>query len=80
MVGDVINNRSSLLKSHQHEYVKSYTEFDAYGRLDKLHQTTSTAKNGDPTVVTQYAYVGTTSQVVYMKEYEGTWVSIWELF
>lgn len=80
MSGDIINNRTALLKSHQHEYVKSHAEYDAYGRLTTIHHTTSTAKDGDPTVVTQYAYVGTTGQVSYMKEYEGTWEIAWELF
>lgn len=79
-MSDVVNNKTWLLKTHQHEYVKSYSEYDIYGRLTKVHQTASSAEEGDPTVVTEYGYVGTSGNVVYMKEYEGTWQVVWELF
>lgn len=79
-MSDVVNNKSWLIKSHLAEYVKSYAEYDGFGRLVKLHQTDNDAKNGDPTVVTEYAYVGSSTNVTYMREYEGTWQTAWELF
>lgn len=73
-------DKTSLIKTSLNEYTKCHQEFDSQSRLEYLYTAGVQAQTGDPCMVTRYSYVGGTSYVSYMKEYEGTWNESWETF
>lgn len=77
---DPVNSKTALIKTALSEYVKVHQEYDINGRVEYIYEAKQEAVNGDPCVVTRYAYNGTTSDIVFFKEYDGTWNSAWEVF
>lgn len=66
----------ALLKSQEGEPVKQYIELDGQGRPYRVYTANFKAKNGDPCGVVLYEYLNPTSTIVIkMNEYIGTWVS-----
>jgi hypothetical protein len=70
----------TALKSQAHELVKQHIEYDVNGRTEYIYTARNEARNGAPCSVVRYAYVGLSTQVTYMKEYNGNWDTSWELF
>ena len=75
-----LNNKGLLLKNHLNEYVKTHIEFDVGGRIEYVYTAHTDTKDQGDCICTRYAYVGTTSVVVYMREYPALWLAAWELF
>ncbi len=77
---DIMNNKTAQLKSHLHQYVKTHVAYDLLDRVEYVYTAANEAAHGAPCVITRYAYVGNTTRVAYMREYEGTWDVAWEAF
>lgn len=77
---DVVNSKTKLLKSHLNEYVKTKVFYDVEGRPEFVYSASSDLEDGGPCTVTQYAYIGTTPRVDFMKESEAVWDATWETF
>jgi hypothetical protein len=71
---------TEMLKTHEHELVKTHQAFDASSRLEYVYTAKADALNGSPCLVTRYSYDGISSRIVYLKEYYGVWSSSWEIF
>lgn len=69
-----------MLTSQAHEFQKQYITYDAYSRPEYVYTAVVNAIDGAPCSVVRYAYSGTTTNAVYMKEYESTWQTAWEQF
>lgn len=78
-MNQVITNKSGQLKTHLSEYVKTYQEFDVNGRVTKTITARHDAVHGEVAVCTAYSYVGTTTRINFMLEYEVLWDSAWDL-
>lgn len=74
-----MGDRGHLL-TQAHELVKQYVEYDADERTEYVYTVHADAEDGTPCSVVRYAYDGTSSRVIYMKEYTSTWDSDWEEF
>lgn len=68
------------LKTQEHELVKQYIEYDGSARVEYVYTVRADAVDNTPCSVVRYAYDGTTSRVIYMKEYTATWDISWEQF
>jgi len=77
---DLVNSKTAIIKTALNEYTKSKQIFDGSGRLEYLYVAGIQAKNNDPCIVTRYTYIGATSNVDYVKEYEGKWLTSFETF
>lgn len=77
---DPIKSKTALIKTALNEYVKVHQEYDIEGRVEYIYEAKTEAVNGDPCVVTRYSYNGTTSDIVFFKEYDGAWNTAWEVF
>lgn len=77
---DVVKNKSYQLKTMMNELTKSKQVLDGLGRLEYLYMAPIFAKDGDPCLVVQYSYYGSTADVNFTAEYEGTWDSAYETF
>lgn len=74
------NNDTGHLKTQAHELVKQHVEYDGSSRTEYVYTVRADATNGTPCSVVRYSYSGSTSNVVFMKEYLSTWNSAWDLF
>lgn len=81
-MSDITAQMKSLghLTTQAHEFVKQHVEYDGQGRTEYVYTTRADALNGSPCSVVRYSFDGVTSNVVYMKEYAGTWNTAWEVF
>ncbi len=77
---DVIKNKQHLLKTQMAGLTKSKQVLDGLGRLEFLYSAPINAKNGDPCIVVQYSYYGSTSDVDFTAEYEGIWQTAFQTF
>ena len=77
---DVVNNRSSVIKSNINEYVKSKVFYDGQNRPEFIYEAQNIAVTGTPCLKTTYSYVGASALVDYMKEEEASWDTSWETF
>lgn len=71
---------TNLLKTQLHEFTKQYITYDAYSRPEYVYTTGVNTINGGPCSIVRYSYSGTSTRVVYMKEYSGAWDTSWETF
>jgi hypothetical protein len=74
------SNDTGHLKTQAHELVKQHIEYDLQSRVEYVYTVRQDAADQTPCSVVRYSYDGTSSRVVYMKEYTGTWDSAWETF
>jgi hypothetical protein len=74
-------NKSALILAGKNEYKKQHYEYlsDGTQRLLKLYETQLDTADGKPCIVTQFAYVGSTTQLAGTIEYEGSWQSAWDI-
>lgn len=77
---DPIKNKAYQLKTMMNELTKSKQVLDVLGRLEFLYQAPIFAKDGDPCLVIQYSYYGSSSDVNFTAEYEGTWQTAYQTF
>lgn len=77
---DSIGNKTAIIKTTLAEYTKSHQAFDGSGRLEYLYQAGVDTANGKPCYAVRYSYIGSTTNVNYIKEYQGVWDSSWETF
>ena len=71
--------KTELLRSHAHELVKVYIEFDGQDRPSKQYVASVTVLDGGLCQVTEYIYKDSTStQVKAMKEGYSLWDTDWE--
>jgi hypothetical protein len=68
------------LQTQAHELVKQYIVYDANDRPEYVYTVRADADDDTPCSAVRYSYDGTTSRIVYMKEYEATWDISWEVF
>jgi hypothetical protein len=68
------------LKTQLNELVKQHIEYDGNSRPEYVYTAHADLEDGKPCSVVRYSYDGTSSRVVFMKEYEGTWDESWEVF
>jgi hypothetical protein len=68
------------LKTQLNELIKQHVEYDVNTRTEYVYTARADALDGSPCSVVRYSYSGTTTRVVYMKEYIGTWDAAWEVF
>lgn len=68
------------LKTQAHELVKQHIEYDGNNRMEYVYTARANAGDGASCSVVQYAYVGTTGRVQFMKEGISTWQAAWDLF
>lgn len=73
------NGRSELFISHRGELVKQYIAYDASNRPEYTYTAYYLADHGDPCIVTQYSYDGTSSRIQKRKESAGTWDSSYDI-
>lgn len=74
-------NSIALLKTQLNEAVKEAITYDAQGRMEFHYICGADARDGDPCLVTQYAYINANSSlIVYRKETVGMWDTTWEVF
>jgi len=66
---------TDYIKSQMHQAVKQYITYDASNRMEYSYAAMSDAVDGEPCIVTQYVYDGTSTRIIKMKESIGTWVS-----
>lgn len=69
----------SYLKTEASEFVKQYIAYDSSSRPEYIYVAPVDAANGAPCSVTRYSYDGTSSRVLKMKEYAGTWNSSYDI-
>jgi hypothetical protein len=71
--------KTELLKTHAHELVKQYIEYDGQNRVSKVYTTHSSAIDGAPCEVTEYIYTSPTSTLLKArKEGHDEWDSAWD--
>jgi hypothetical protein len=51
----------------------TYSTYDGNGRIIMIEEVPVYALHGDPSLVTELKYVGTTTSVLATKEYVGVW-------
>lgn len=68
------------LKTQLGELIKQHIEYDVESRPEYVYTVRADATNNTPCSVVRYSYSGLTTLVVYMKEYTGNWLAIWEVF
>jgi len=68
------------LKTQAAELVKQHIEYDGSSRVEYVYTVRADALDLVPCSVVRYSYVGLTSKVVFMKEYAGVWLAVWDLF
>jgi hypothetical protein len=56
--------KTELLLTSQHELIKQYIELDGQGRTGKIYTASSNAVQGDPCLVTEFAYQSPTSTLI----------------
>jgi hypothetical protein len=74
----VTENRA-LLQTEAGEFVKQYIAYDSSSRPEYVYVAAAGAADGAPCSITRYTYDGTSSRVLKMKEYEGTWDSSYDI-
>ena len=72
------STRDHLL-TQAHELVKSHTEYDGNDRVEYVYTASTNAVNGAPCSAVKYSYVGATSRIENMREFNTTWNSAWDL-
>lgn len=72
------NRPSDFIPTQTQEAVKAHFEYDSLNRLSKSYSANFYAQNGEPCLVTEYQYVGSSTRVANMKEHEGVWNSAWD--
>lgn len=76
---DQVKTATELLKTHAHSQVKQHIVLDAQGRPKFIFTTYIGAEEGDPCMVDEYVYLGSTStQIIGRQERIYTWKSIWD--
>ena len=81
MSGTELNQLENILiGGHLTDPVKTYSAYDGLGRLEYVYTAKAEALDADPCMVTRYAYIGTTTRVLFMKEYVAAWDVSWEAF
>jgi len=71
------NTAEELLTLHKNGLVKVYQEYDGSGRPFRVYSTHTNAVTGSPCVVTEYIYIGITTQIKGRKEGYTTWDATW---
>lgn len=71
---------TDLLVGAMNEAVKEYIVYDGSGRMLQHFVARVDAEDGEKCLMTQYAYVGSTTNVQYRKEMFGNWQEAWEQF
>ena len=69
---------TAQLKSGFHELIKQYYVYDGLGRLAYLYEATVATGDGEPCLLTNYSYDGTTTRIQKIKEENSTWDSSWD--
>lgn len=71
---------ADLIQGAQNDAVKEYIVYDGSGRMFQHYVAPADADDGAPCILTQYAYVTTSTNVQYRKEMISTWQKAWEQF
>jgi hypothetical protein len=73
-------NDNKNLKTLFHEPMKTYSVYDGIGRLTEYYQARANTEDGDPCLLTEYAYVDpTSSRIEKTCESNATWDSSWDI-
>lgn len=70
---------NDFITSHLHEAVKQYIEYDGYNRMVRTFTAVSDAEVGDQCTMTEYAYSGTSTRIIKMKESLAVWQLGWDI-
>lgn len=72
-------SKTDQLKTHAHELVKQYIEYDGQNRVSKVYTAATFADDGAPCEVTEYIYISPTSTLLKArKEGLSEWDSAWD--
>ena len=78
-MGNIMNDKSAQLETHQREFTKTFTEYDGSGRPTRIITARHDAVSGEIAVCSLYAYVGSSSRVQFHMEYEISWLPAWDV-
>ena len=70
---------TDFIKSHGREAVKQYLEYDAFNRMVVTYTALADARDGESCIRTDYAYAGTSTRVIKMKESLSIWQAAWDI-
>ena len=65
----------SILTGH----MKTHAIYDGNGRTTHFYEAPTFTQNGDPCLLTEFTYTGTSPNVDNTKESASTWSSAWDL-
>ena len=71
--------KTEQLKSHAHELVKQYFEYDVSLRCTAMYTAGSDQVDGGPCMKTEYEYDGSSSRIAKRKESNSTWDDTWDI-
>jgi len=76
---DAVKNKTSLLKSHLNEQMKTHIVYDGSIRPKYIFTAEIDAAEGDPCLVTEYVYHPTsTSDIIHRQERVYKWKAVWD--
>jgi len=73
------DNKRGHIQTAQGEFMKWHYVYDITLRPEYIYEVHTDASNGDPCMVTQYSYVGSTTRIENAKESSSTWDSTWDI-
>lgn len=70
--------KTEVLKTVRNEIKKEHIDFDILGRVSKTYLAPAAAVNGDPCIVIEYIYYGSSTAVKGRTEGYGFWDSVFD--
>lgn len=72
--------KTELLKSHEHELVKQYIEYDGQNRPVTIYTASDHVEDGGACLRTDYEYLDATStQITKRRESYDVWQAAWDI-
>ena len=70
---------NDFISSHLREAVKQFIEYDEHNRMVRTYTAVSDADVGDQCTMTEYAYSGTSTRIIKMRESLAVWQPGWDI-
>jgi hypothetical protein len=68
-----------VIKQLRNQTLKEFREYDGSARAFKIYQAVSKAKNGDPCMLTEIAYLGASKSIEKKRESVVLWDATWDI-
>jgi hypothetical protein len=74
----VAANENFQISATRDEFIKQYLVYDASGRYVAIYEIKANGQDGEKCMLTEYAYDGASTRIVYRRESSALWNGTWD--